>query len=152
MDMPSWNTAPPPDAVFRECFKCKFAAVTAETQCPKCGKKLQGPREIRTRGVILIAIGIFLAAFMGAIAVFVWLMLAGAMQDPRNAKDIRADMPALIAIYGLFAVVVLFGLHSILIGVWQVIVGRRNKIFIWTMWAILFALLFVAGLTMALIK
>ena len=130
---------------YRECFKCWYRAETAATQCPKCGKVLRNSKNIRTRGIIGIVTGLFLALFMGAIAVGVAFMLAAAMKNPESARKINAESGTLLAIYGLFAMVIVFGLHSIIIGIYHVVTGRRNRILIWMMWALLFALLFAGG-------
>jgi len=127
---------------YRECFKCSYRGVIGQTTCPKCGKKLYTSDNIRSRGTFLIAVGLFLCLFMGAIAGLVISFLAEAAKNPTNTK--RMDPFMLIFIYGIFGIVIAFGANAVATGIWQVIFGRRNRIFIWLMWAILFAL-FAAG-------
>jgi hypothetical protein len=142
----------PPTTELRECFKCSYSAMTTADVCPRCGKRLQGPKQIRIRGAILIVIGIFLVAFMGGIAAFVAMMLAASMKHPDSAKSINEDRGTLLAIYGLFGLVIVFGLHSIVNGTYLCITGRRSKMLIVVMWILFFALFGAAGLISILVK
>lgn len=142
----------PGPPVFRECFKCKFDGVTTATQCPKCGRKLYGPKEIRTRGVLQVITGLFLVVLMGGITIFVTTFLASRIQDPTASKEIRQQTGTLLAIYAIFGFVIVFGLHGLIMGIWQIVTGRRSRVLIWIMWALLFGLMFVAGAFMAISK
>jgi uncharacterized paraquat-inducible protein A len=127
---------------YRECFKCSYRGVIGQTTCPNCGKNLYTSENIKSRGIFLIGVGSFLCIFMGAIAALVISFLAEAARNPTNTK--RMDPFMLLFIYGIFGIVIVFGANAVATGIWQVIVGRRNRIFIWLMWAILFTL-FAAG-------
>ena len=140
------------EPVLKECFKCKYIGMTAEVKCPKCGRKLYGPREIRTRGVVQLISGLFLVIFMGGIAIFVTTLIAGNMNDPDTAKKLKDEAGVFLAIYAIFGLVIAFGLHGTVMGIWQIATGRRNKVLVWIMWALLFALLFVGGAFMSIIK
>jgi hypothetical protein len=135
------NIAP---AEYRECFKCWYRGITTATQCPRCGRVLRTSENIRKRGVAGIVVGLFLVVFMIAIAVGVTVLLEGAMKDPASARKINAGSTKFLAIYGLFALVALFGVNSIVIGTFFAITGRRSRILIWVMWGLLFTI-FVAG-------
>ena len=132
-------------SVFRECFKCTFKGETSETTCPSCGRKLYGPKEIRNRGIVQVLSGGFLVVFMGAIAFFVSSMLAGSMRDPANAKKIQEQASTFVVIYAIFGMVIVFGLHGLIMGIYQIATGRRSKVLIWIMWILMFGLLFVVG-------
>lgn len=138
------------NSVFRECFKCKYKGVTAETKCPQCGRKLYGPKEIRTRGIIQVVSGLFLVVFMGAIAIFVGAMLVGASKDPSSAKRVQEAAGTLLIIYAIFGLVIVFGLHGLIMGLWQIVTGRRNQLLIWIMWGLLLLLLFAGGVFMGI--
>ncbi len=135
------NIAP---AEYRECFKCWYRGVTPATQCPRCGRALYTAENIRERGVLGIVAGLFLVVFMIAIAVGVTVLLEGAMKDPASARKINTESGKLLAIYGLFALMAVFGANSIVIGTFPAVTGRRSRILIWAMWALLFTI-FVAG-------
>ena len=131
--------------VLRECLKCNYSAVTDQTACPQCGRKMATASSIRGRGIFLIVVGLFLVAFMGGIALFVSNLLADAMKDPTSAKRITDEAATFFAIYLIFGVVIAFGLRSVVIGTWQVIFGKRNKVLIYGMWAILFLIIIAVG-------
>lgn len=128
----------------RQCFSCNFAGVTNSSGCPRCGKKMYTESSVRKRGVVSIVVGLFLVGLMGAIAVFVALLLADAMNDPDSAKKINSEAGMLLAVYGIFAVVIAFGVNAIVHGAWMAFVGRRSRVLVWTMWGLLL-LIFVAG-------
>jgi succinate dehydrogenase/fumarate reductase cytochrome b subunit len=139
-------------AEFKECFKCKFKGVTPSVNCPNCGRKLYGPKQIRRRGIVQVISGGFLVVFMGAIAILVGLMLTDSMKNPDSAKKIHDEAGTLLVIYAIFGLVIIFGLHGLIMGVWQIATGRRNTVLIWIMWVLLFGLLFVAGAFMGMNK
>jgi hypothetical protein len=135
---PEWRFKPQPEE--SECFKCSFRGRVDRTACPRCGKRLYTESNIRMRGVLLIAIGIFLALFMGAIAVGVFLLLAS-VRDKDSVRRINDSLPMLIGVFGIFAAVIAYGVNSVVMGLWQAITGRRNKALIWLMWAMLSVML-----------
>jgi hypothetical protein len=89
------------------------------------------------RGVIQIVTGVVLVAMMIGLAVFIGVAMTNASQDAAQAKRIAGERTLFIGIYGLFAVIILFGLNGIAMGAWQLTFGRRNKVFIWIMIALL---------------
>ncbi len=107
--------------------------------CPRCRKNhFLNASSIRTRGTILIVIGLFLVAFMGGIAIFVAALLFGsASQNASSARRLNDEIPMLILIYGIFALVIAFGLNSLISGLWMIATGRRNRVLLWIMWGLL---------------
>jgi hypothetical protein len=84
----------------------------------------QGPNW-RVRGRVLVAVGLFLVLFMGAIA---W-SLAPIMLSPGVAVDgtTFTGTAAQGQIFlGLFALVGLFGAMAVANGVWMIATGRRS--------------------------
>lgn len=138
---PQWRHGPQPEE--SECFKCSFRGRVDRTACPRCGKRLYTESNIRTRGALLIAIGGFLAVFMGAIAVGVFILLAS-VRDKESVRRMNDSLPMLITVFAIFAAVIAYGLNSIVMGLWQLITGRRNKALIWLMWAML-SLILIGG-------
>ena len=138
---------------FRQCFNCNYEAVTDQTICPRCHKaKFITASSIRTRGIVLLIVGLFLVVFMGAIGVFVGLMLLGSMKNPESARKIKDEWFTFIAIYGVFAAVIVFGLNSIVSGIWMVAARRRNRFLVWVMWALLALLLAASGFASAFLS
>lgn len=129
----------------RQCFGCNFEAVSAETACPRCGKKaFFTTGNIKTRGIILVALGLFIAGLIGVVSVVVGLIVLNAANDPSKSRQLAEDGHILLAAAGLFAVLILFGFHMIISGGWMIAFGKRNRATVWVMWALL-ALILMAG-------
>jgi len=130
-------------AEYKECFKCNFRGEVADANCPKCGKVLRSAKNIRIRGIVLVAIGLFLIVMMAGLAIFIGTLTTNAARDPANAQKIAEQRTLFTAVYTLFGVIALFGLNGLAMGTWQIVFGRRNRVFIWIMFVLL-ALVLIA--------
>lgn len=124
---------------------CGTTAEGDVTTCPQCGKRMLTARRVRTLGWILVVLGLFLAGFMGYIA---W-SLYPAMTHPGEASPYdgsrftgTADQAAMIL--DLFWLVIGCGVLSIVNGLWQIVTGRRNLLFMMAS-LLLFAVILVAA-------
>ena len=63
--------------------------------------------------------------------VSVWALGAFSNADPAGARFTGTQQEKFL-ITGLFGVLLVFGFVSFVAGLWQVVFGRRNKIFVWT--------------------
>jgi phosphate starvation-inducible membrane PsiE len=134
------NAEPAQNAEFRQCFKCNYEAVSGRTVCPRCrSAKFLTSKNIRTRGIVLVVIGLFLSLFIGGIAVFVAMLLFGS-KDPETIRKVNKDIVTFLAIYLLFGAVIVFGIHSIISGIWMIAAGKRSRVLLWLMWALLASL------------
>jgi hypothetical protein len=135
----------------KTCFKCDYEADTAETRCPRCGRPFKSSKNIRVRGGILVFLGAFLILFMGGIAGFVaYLIYGGGIPDA--ATKFKGEGFKVILIFGIFGCVMLFGLVSLITGIFQLITGRRNQFLVWLMMGLVFLLIISATLTTALLN
>lgn len=130
-------------AEYKECFKCNFRGETADTACPKCGKKLRTSKNIRARGVVQIVTGVILVLMMAGLSVFIGGLVARGINDPETARKMAEQKNFLLVVYAFFGVLALFGVNGIVMGTWQVVTGRRNKILMWIMFVLL-ALILIA--------
>lgn len=96
-------------------------------RCPRCGSKMRSSTTIRTLGVVLLVIGIFLVGLMGVIT----LNMAPTLLSPGETIDggrwdgtAEQGRTALM----LFGLVIAFGFVSIVNGLWQIITGSRNRV------------------------
>ena len=138
MNNASYNTGMQMQPEFRQCFKCNYEATTGEVICPRCrNAKFYTSGNIRRRGFVVMACGLFVAGLMGAVAVFVAFLLLGATNNPDSSKKISESLPVLIVTYGLFAALILLGLHFVVTGGWMAIFGKRNRVLVWIMWAMI---------------
>lgn len=138
------DAGPAPE--FRQCFGCNYEAVTDQTICPRCRKKaFYTSGSIRIRGVVIMVLGLFLAGLMGGVSVFVGMLLMGAMDNPDSARKIADGQLMLIGIFGLFALLIVLGLHFVVTGGWMTIFGRRNPVLVWIMWVFIALVIVVGG-------
>ena len=146
MDMQN-NILPAERAVFRQCFNCDYEASTVNRVCPRCRRnKFFTSENIRIRGVIAALMGLFIAVLIGGVAVFVGLLLLGAANDPSSARRLAENEFNLLAIYGFFALMIGMGLHFVVTGGWMLVFGRRSRVLVWVMWALLAIVVGVGGL------
>jgi len=138
----------------RQCFKCNFEGEGLNITCPRCSKNHFLPASsVRTRGTILVVVGLFLTALIGGIAVFIAVLLFGsANQTPESVRRVNEALPALYVVYGLFAVLIAFGLNSLISGIWMLATGRRNRVMLWIMWGLFGVLAIGAILVMVVIR
>jgi hypothetical protein len=133
------------DEQFRQCFGCNFDAVTGEKVCPKCGSTtFLTAANIRSRGTIMMTVGFLLAGLIGGVAIFVWVTILKS-DNPRTISRVNDDMAAFYVVYLLFGGVILFGVHSIVSGIWMRANGKRSRSLVRAMWILLFAIMVIAS-------
>jgi magnesium-transporting ATPase (P-type) len=95
-------------------------------RCPQCGRAMRSGRQVRVLGWVLAVIGAFLLVFVGAIAVWMTNVIRHA-DEPGAKVGFTGGTDMLLLIYGLFALVLSFGVVSVASGVWQIHYGRPNR-------------------------
>lgn len=109
----------------RICYRCDYQTHNPLGACPQCGHPLRTPAQIKRLGVILAALGGFLILFMGGITVTV-AGLVWRPFNPRTSSQFTGGPADMLFIFGLFAVVIMFGVCALAAGVFQIKHGRRN--------------------------
>jgi len=125
----------------RSCDKCYRETDQAVAKCPQCGGRLRTAGQIRALGVVLLFVGVFLVALMGAVTIFV----IGVVSQAESSKLTANDTPTFLAIFALFGLVIMFGFTSIAGGLWQIVFGKRNKALKYIILALAFALLLIGS-------
>lgn len=125
----------------RYCLKCGYDAETAAVNCPQCHRRLRTTTETRIAGLFQTFGGVLLLGLMGFIAY--WML--GIVREGAKTGHSRftGTQEQLMIIFGIIGVVILFGFVSVITGAWQLIFGRRNKVFTWL--AALFGIVLLAG-------
>jgi MFS family permease len=124
------------------CFKCDFETTIPLAECPRCGSRMLTAKHIRRLGWVLIATGIFLAAFMAVLIILIAGIVAQSDNPAATTRFSGTPFQAAM-ILGLLGLVLAFGLACIIAGVYQIRHGRRNKKLIRiTLW-LAFALLII---------
>lgn len=113
------------------CYSCGHVTsdVAAAAQCPKCGRRLRTAKQVRRLGWLQLLIGVFLVGLMGTITYNLApsLLPSAATTTTRGGARFTGTPQQAQLILGLFGMVIVFGLGSILSGLWQIKTGRRNK-------------------------
>ena len=120
-------------------------------KCPKCGWAMRSARNIRTRGWLLLACGLFLVLFMGWIA---WslmpTLLRPGLEDENGRFTGTNDQARMIL--GLFGIVILFGALGTLNALYMIVTGRQSRIFVIVTLLLAVAIVVVGWLTTRMLK
>lgn len=130
------------------CYSCGHVTNETVSKCPKCGRRLRTAKQVRRLGWLQLAIGIFLVGLMGTITYNLAPLMLGAGESAGGGGSSggggrftgTAEQAQLIL--GLFGMVIMFGLGSILSGLYQIKTGRRNK-WLFIIMLVLFVVLIV---------
>lgn len=137
---------PSPVAV---CYKCDYETDALLTDCPECGRRLRTVGQIKVLGWVLLLLGTFLVLFMGVIT-FVVAGIISRTGAPGSTTSFNGGPKEMLMIFGIFGLVLTFGLTSMVAGFWQVKYGRRNKRLVVVMLGIAVALAVVGELVQVL--
>lgn len=102
------------------------------------------PTSIRRRGWLLLLIGLFLIGLMGTITFNLAPGLLFPGETLADGSRFTGTAEQAQFIFGIFALVIMFGVMSATSGLWQIVTGRRNKTLVVVM-LVLFVALLIAG-------
>ena len=108
------------------CPACGAWADGGVAACPRCGTAMQLKKGSTARGWLLVVIGLFLVLMMGGITLAVGPTL---LNPPMDADSTLTRQQGLI-FFGLFLLVILFGLMSLTYGIYQITTRRESGKFI----------------------
>ena len=106
---------------------CGYSVEGRLSVCPKCGWGMSGPFGIRVRGWFLLVFGLILVLFMGAIT---WAVAPSLLHPGKEAGGMTFNATAEDAqmVLGLFGLVILVGIFSMVNGGYMVARGRPNRL------------------------
>lgn len=114
----------------RSCYRCGYRETTALSVCPQCRDYMHTATSTRVRGGLLAIIGIFLIVFMGYLMIWAFAAFSNVNGPGARFTGTREER---LMIIGLFSTLIVFGLMSLGTGVWQLIIGRRNRVLTWVL-------------------
>lgn len=126
------------------CYSCGHVTYETGNKCPKCGRRLRTAKQVRLLGWLQLAIGVFLVGLMGTITYYVapLMLRAGETTGTSRGANFTGTPGQAQMILALFGMVIVFGLGSMLSGLWQIKTGRRNK-WLFIVMLVLFVVLIV---------
>jgi MFS family permease len=84
-------------------------------------------RQVRRLGWVQVAMGLIITGMMLAITAFVAPLMLNAGAKSATGSRFNGTPEQALLIFGLFGVLILFGMVAMLNGIWQIKFGRRNK-------------------------
>jgi len=133
----------------RSCFGCGLLTAEPADKCPRCGRPLLTTKRVRVLGWVQFAMGLFLVGLMGAITYNVAPMMLQPGVETAGGSRFTGTAGQALVILGLFGLVIIFGLTSMVSGLYQVKTGRRNKMIFVFMLAVFGVLMVAAWLIQA---
>lgn len=109
----------------QECGACGGSTPTWSDVCAGCGLVLQSARRLRTAGVVYLVLG----SFLSIVGTYLMLVITGVTSylfDPPPNVRISGGIWGALLVYGGVSFVILVGVVVTLMGVWQILYGRRN--------------------------
>jgi hypothetical protein len=110
----------------RVCKRCGTETLDPAKRCASCGGAVVAAKTMRRLGWVLVGLGAFLVLFMGAITIFV-AQLVFQTNAPGVHGGFTGGPEMEFFMFGIFALVLLFGLTSVVSGLLQVRNGRANR-------------------------
>jgi hypothetical protein len=110
----------------RTCSKCGYGTDSPLRRCPQCGALMQTTTKVLILGWTLVGIGGILTIGMGVIT-YKFAEMVSHTGEPGATSEYTGGPDMLLAIYGIFGLVMIFGVVSIVSGIWQIRCGRPNR-------------------------
>lgn len=112
----------------QSCFGCGLLTAEPTDKCPKCGRRLRPTKQVRRLGWVQFGAGLFLVGLMGAVTLNVAPMMLRPGVETAGGSRFTGTAEQALLIFGLFGLVIFFGLTSMVSGLYQAKTGRRNKL------------------------
>lgn len=106
------------------CSKCNQIIETSETNCLKCGKRLESVKRIRTLGAISVTLSFSVLVAMILLAFWIYSII----NQSQTTTKFNGNTQDLGFIFYIFGLVITICLATITAGLWQIIFGKRNKV------------------------
>ncbi|MDT7541069.1 MAG: hypothetical protein QOE33_973 [Acidobacteriota bacterium] len=110
----------------RVCKRCGEEAFGEAARCAHCGGRVASARTMRLLGWTQVGLGSFLVLFMGTITYYVARIIYHTGEPGTGARFTGGPEMALY-IFGLFGLVLIFGVACIASGAWQAHYARQNR-------------------------
>jgi len=104
-------------------FSCRETVDGTVEKCPKCGTKMRTPKMVRGLGWFLLLIGLFLVGLMGTVT---WNMAPALLHPYAPDSNFTGTAEQARMILRLFAIVIVFGIGTMINGAYQIVTRRRN--------------------------
>ena len=103
---------------------CRETVEGSVEKCPKCGTRMRTPKMVRRLGWFLLLVGLFLVVLMGSVT---WNMAPALLHPYAADSNFTGTAEQAGMILRLFAIVIIFGLATMINGTYQIVTGQRNR-------------------------
>jgi predicted membrane channel-forming protein YqfA (hemolysin III family) len=110
----------------RICKRCGTETLDQAARCARCGGRVASARTLRVLGWTQVGLGSFLVLFMGTITYYVARIIYQTNAPATGARFTGSPEMALY-IFGIFGLVLIFGVACIASGAWQAHYARPNR-------------------------
>jgi hypothetical protein len=132
-------------------YSCRETVEGSVDRCPKCNTRMRRPKDVRRRGWLLVALGLFLVIFMGWILLSELPVLLYPGQRATDGSSFTGTAEQAKMILTLFTAVIVFGIAAAVNGAWLAITARPSMVLTIVTLVIAAGLIFYAySTTMAL--
>jgi hypothetical protein len=128
----------------RSCIECGGVTAAGDEKCPSCGHELRSSGKVRRLGWVQLALGVFITGLMGTVTYRVAPMMLRPGEETAGGARFTGTAEQSLLIFGIFGLVITFGLMAIVSVLYQIKTGRRNK-WIFVLMLGLFVVLVVAS-------
>ncbi len=104
-------------------FSCRETVEGSVEKCPKCGTRMRTPKMVQRLGWMLLLLGLFLVGLMGTVT---WNMAPALLHPYAPDSNFTGTAEQARMILRLFAVVIIFGIGTMINGAYQIVTRRRN--------------------------
>jgi hypothetical protein len=110
----------------RVCKRCGYETLDPAARCPRCGRQMMRAKTMRALGWLLVGLGSFLVIFMGAITIYV-ANIVSHTGEPGATSTFTGSAEMAFFMFGLFGLVLIFGVACVASGAWQVRHAKPNR-------------------------
>lgn len=104
-------------------MSCRETVEGSVEKCPKCGTKMRTPKMVQRLGWMLLLLGLFLVGLMGTVT---WNMAPALLHPYAPDSNFTGTAEQARMILRLFAIVIVFGIGTMINGAYQIVTRRRN--------------------------
>lgn len=112
--------------MLRPCHFCGHLIEETYRVCTQCGRPNRTPKQVRTLGWVLVALGALVVVVMAGLSLVIGRIIARS-GNPEATTRFTGDASDAAIMFGIFAFIALFGLAGIAAGASQIRNGKVNR-------------------------
>lgn len=124
---------------YKFCHRCKFEGEIAGGNCQNCGNRLVAKQQIRVFGGMMLSVSIILIVGMAYLIYNIDRSIIDSGKPGSTTKwTLSPDQIELM--FGVLYTVLAIGVSTFIVGLWHLVIGRRNLVLFWIIFGVTGAL------------